>query len=274
MGNNRSESGDTGLMEKPMTEKTALVTGGARGIGLGISLRLAEQNWNLALTGRKEPEEVKDVITQLSSFGITVRYYRSDISDRKDHGILIESLKRDFGTLNLLVNNAGVAPEKRVDILEADEKSFDRLIGINLKGPYFLTRDAAKWMIEQKGCRPEQDFAIINIGSVSSEMASPSRGDYCISKAGITMATKLWAVRLGEYGIPVYEIQPGIIKTDMTGAVTGKYDALIKEGILVQPRWGQPDDVGKAVASLSRGDLAYSTGQIIRVDGGLTMGRL
>ena len=257
-----------------MSNKTALVTGGARGIGLGISLKLAEEKWDLAISGRKPFKEVQDIIAKLESFGGKVRYYQSDISQRVDHANLVQSINKDFGGLNLLVNNAGVAPLNRLDILEAEEESFDRLININLKGPYFLTKDVANWMIEQKNKNKEASYSIINIGSISSEVASPTRGDYCISKAGISMATKLWATRLGEYDIPVFEIQPGIIKTDMTGAVTAKYDKLINEGLLLQSRWGLPLDVGKTVASLARGDMPYSTGQMIRVDGGLTMQRL
>ncbi len=257
-----------------MSGKTALITGGARGIGLGISQKLAEEGWNLAISGRKEFNEVKDIINKLASFGNKVRYYQSDISKREDHKSLLNSIKSDFGKLNLLINNAGVAPVNRLDILEADEESFDRLININLKGPYFLTKDTANWMIQQKNDRTEEFFSIINIGSISADTASVTRGDYCISKAGVSMSTKLWAARLGEYNIPVFEIQPGIIKTDMTGSVTEKYDKLIEQGLLVLSRWGLPLDVGKVAVSLARGDMAYSTGQIIRVDGGLTLQRL
>lgn len=255
-------------------EKTALITGGARGIGLGVSQKLASEGWNLAISGRKEKGLIENALQELRSHGVSVRYYRSDISNSEDRAALLEEIKQEFGALHILVNNAGVAPEKRLDILEADEGSFDRLININLKGPYFLTRDAANWMIEEKEKKPEQLFAIINIGSISAEVASPTRGDYCISKAGIAMTTKLWAARLGEYDIPVYEIQPGIIKTDMTGAVQAKYDKLIDEGLLLQQRWGLPEDIGKTVASLARGDMPYSTGQMIRIDGGMTVPRL
>lgn len=254
--------------------KTALITGGMRGIGFGISQKLAAEGWDLAISGRRELTEVRDQVKELESNGVRVCYYRSDIAEDSDRTEMLKSIGEDMGRLDLLVNNAGVAPKKRLDILEADEESFDLLININLKGPYFLTRDTARWMIEQKRREPEKRFAIINIGSVSAEVASPTRGDYCISKAGVAMATKLWAARLGEYGIPVYEIQPGIVKTDMTGAVQAKYDKLIEEGLLLQKRWGLPDDIGKTVASLARGDLPYSTGQMIRVDGGLTLQRL
>ena len=252
-----------------MKKGTALITGGARGIGLEISRKLAEEQWNITICGRKSEEELQDTLKDLRSIGMEVRYYQADIANREDHKKLISSIERDFGSLNLLVNNAGVAPLERVDILDASEESFDRIININLKGPYFLTRDVANRMIKHK-----QAGSIINIGSVSAELASPSRGDYCISKAGIAMATKLWATRLAEYNITVFEVQPGIIKTDMTRTVMGKYDKMIDEGLLLQPRWGIPEDVGKTVASLARGDMAYSTGQMIRVDGGLSIQRL
>lgn len=255
-------------------KRTALITGGARGIGFGISQTLTDEGWNIAISGRRRFIEVQDRLKQLQLNGAKVHYYQSDVAIGEDRAVLLKSIENDMGSLNLLINNAGVAPEKRCDILEADEESFNRLININLKGPYFLTRDAARWMIEQKHREPNNNFAIINIGSISAEVASPSRGDYCVSKAGLAMVTKLWATRLGEYNIPVYEIQPGIIRTDMTATVQKKYNTLIAEGLLLQNRWGTPNDIGKAVASLARGDMPYSTGQMIRVDGGLTVHRL
>ncbi|MEE9603348.1 MAG: SDR family oxidoreductase, partial [Thermoguttaceae bacterium] len=153
-------------------------------------------------------------------------------------------------------------------------ESFERLMRINLQGPYFLTQAAANWMIAQRKADASFEGCVVNVGSISATVASPSRGEYCISKAGIAMATQLWAVRLGEEGIPVYEIRPGVIKTDMVKAVEGKYDKLIAEGLCVQPRWGMPHDVGKAVAMLVRGDMPYSTGQVLMVDGGLALQRL
>ena len=257
-----------------MHKKTALITGGARGIGLGISVKLAEERWDLALCGRRDITEVKDVLEDLRSTGIKVAYYQADISRSKDRGNLMKRVNEDFSCLHLLINNAGVAPLKRVDILEADEESYDRVMNINLKGPFFLTRDCAKWMIDQQKTNREYKACIINISSISAVTASPERGEYCLSKAGISMATKLWAAGLGEYDIPVYEIQPGIIKTDMTGAVEEKYTKLIEGGLLVQSRWGLPEDVGKVAASFARGDMAFSTGQVVRVDGGLTLQRL
>jgi len=167
-----------------------------------------------------------------------------------------------------------VAPRERADLLEASEESFERVLKINLQGPYFLTQAAARWMIDQKAGDPEGRFCVINISSISAHVASVNRGEYCISKAGVSMATRLWAVRLAEFGIPVYEIRPGIIATDMTAGVTEEYDRKIEEGLLLQPRWGWPEDVGRAAAMLVRGELAYSTGQVITVDGGLTARRL
>ncbi|HEY1053869.1 MAG TPA: 3-ketoacyl-ACP reductase, partial [Emticicia sp.] len=169
---------------------------------------------------------------------------------------------------------AGVAPKQRNDILEATEESFDYVISTNLKGTYFLTQTAANWMIEQRNQDLNFTGCIINVSSISATIASVNRGEYCLSKAGLSMATQLFAVRLGEYNIPVYEVRPGVIKTDMTAGVTSKYDQLIENGLCVQKRWGFPEDVGKAVAALAKGDFPYSTGQVIMVDGGMTLGRL
>lgn len=183
-------------------------------------------------------------------------------------------MRARFGRLDVLVNNAGVAPLERRDLLDATEESFDRVLGVNLRGPYFLTQAAARWMIEQK--RQDLSFSgcIINVSSVSAVAASVNRGEDRVAKAGLSMATQLWAARLGEFDIPVFEVRPGIVRTDMTAGVTEKYDRLIAGGLLVQARWGEPADVGRAVAMLARGDLAYSTGQVIDVDGGLGVRRL
>ena len=193
---------------------------------------------------------------------------KADISSAADRQTLINSVKGRFGRLDVLVNNAGVAPNARDDILEAGEESFERLMRINLQGPYFLTQLAANWMIEQKQADDAFQGTIIFITSFSATVASVSRGEYCISKSGLTMAAKLYAARMAEYGIMVYEVRPGVIATDMTSSVKEKYDKLIAEGLFLQPRWGEPEDIGKAVAMLARGDLAYSTGQVIMVDGG------
>jgi NAD(P)-dependent dehydrogenase (short-subunit alcohol dehydrogenase family) len=251
-----------------------LITGGARGIGLGIARGLAQEQFDIVINDLHEELAVAAALEGLRKLGAQALYVRADVADPAARERMLTRIKEAFGRLNVLVNNAGVAPAVRADILEATEESFERLIRINLQGPYFLTQAAAQWMIEQR--RNDSDFegCIINISSISAAVASPTRGEYCISKAGVSMATKLWAVRLAEFGIPVYEVRPGIIKTDMTAAVTAKYDKLIGEGILLQPRWGLPEDVGRAVAMMVRGDIAYSTGQVVMVDGGFTVQRL
>ncbi len=255
-------------------KKVALVTGGSRGIGLGIAKHLAQQGFDIAINGLRSEEAVADVLKCIKASGADVIYCRGNIALREDRKVILQQVKSQFNRLNILVNNAGMAPRERRDILSATEESFDEVISTNLKGPYFLTQDAANWMIEQK--KADEDFTacIINISSMSATVASVNRGEYCISKAGISMTTSLFAVRLGEFNISVYEVRPGIISTDMTESVKEKYDKLIGEGLCVQKRWGQPDDVGKVVGALAMGSFPYSTGQVIMVDGGLTIPRL
>ena len=254
--------------------KTALVTGGARGIGFGIAEALAAEGWSIAILDVQPEEDVAAAMRKLAEHGIEPLYFRGDVSSAEDRAGIFEAVRGEFGSLNLLVNNAGVAPRERKDILEATEESFERLMRINLEGPYFLTQSAANWMIEQRQADASFSGCIINISSISATVASPSRGEYCISKAGVSMATRLWAARLGEYDIPVYEIRPGLIQTEMTAPVKDKYDRLIGEGLCKQRRWGDPADIGRAVAMLSRGELAYSTGQVIMIDGGMTIPEL
>jgi NAD(P)-dependent dehydrogenase (short-subunit alcohol dehydrogenase family) len=258
----------------PKTKQVALITGAGRGIGLGIAEYLAKDGHDIVVCDVHEESVVAEAMAGLRKLGAGVLYCRADVTDAAARQRMLEEIKAKFGRLNILVNNAGVAPKVRADILEASEESFERLIKINLQGPYFLTQAAANWMVVQKKADPAFIGCIINISSVSSTVASVTRGDYCISKAGVSMATKLFAARLGEYDLPVYEIRPGIIKTDMTSTVTAKYDKLIGEGLLLQARWGFPADIGRAAAMLARGDIAYSTGQVIMVDGGQTIQRL
>jgi len=255
-------------------KRAALITGGARGIGLGISQCLAQEGYDLAICGVREEAAVEQVIQDLRSSGGQVVYIRADVGDREARSLMVREVKTRLGRLNVLVNNAGVAPRERKDILEASEESFEWVLRVNAVGPYFLTQAIANWMIEQK--RESSGFSgcIVNISSISATVASVNRGEYCISKAAIAMASSLWATRLAEFEIPVYEVRPGIIETDMTAGVRTKYDALIEQGLLLQRRWGMPQDVGRAVAVLARGDLPYSTGQVILVDGGLTVSRL
>jgi 3-oxoacyl-[acyl-carrier protein] reductase len=249
----------------------ALITGGSRGIGLGIAKSMLKAGYCLAINGIRPTDQIKELLVELNTAGGEVIYCQGNIASSEDRSKIISEVKSHFGRLNVLVNNAGVAPKKRNDILDATEESFDWVLDINLKGPYFLTQFVARWMIEQKNINPKNTFSIINISSVSATIASVNRGDYCISKAGTTMATKLWAVRLGEYDIPVYEIQPGIIRTDMTAGVEEKYDKLIEEGLTLQKRWGDPKDIGKTVAALATGMIPYATGQVINTDGGMTI---
>ena len=255
-------------------KRIALITGAGRGIGLGIARSLAREGCDLAINDVHEESAVTGALAELRALGAHVLYCRADVANAGGRRQMLDTIRAKFGRLHVLVNNAGVAPKVRADVLEATEESFSRLIAINLQGPYFLTQAVASWMIEQKKADPAFAGCIVNVSSVSATVASVSRGDYCISKAGVSMATKLWAARLGEFDLPVYEIRPGIIKTDMTAPVTAKYDKLIAEGLLVQARWGLPEDIGRAVASLVRGDLAYSTGQVVMVDGGQTIARL
>jgi len=254
--------------------RVALITGGSRGIGLSIARELAKSNFDLAINGTRSADQVEDALNELKDYGTDVIYCPGNIASSGERTEILRKVKDHYGALHVLINNAGVAPKERRDILDATEASFDYVMGINLKGAYFLTQKAANWMIEQRKINTEFKGCVINISSMSATVVSLNRGEYCISKAGISMATQLFAVRLGEYDIPVFEVRPGIIQTDMTSGVREKYDKLIAEGVCVQKRWGEPQDVGKVVASLTRGDFMYSTGQVIMVDGGLTIPRL
>ncbi len=250
------------------------MTGGSRGIGLGIATVLSDNGFDLAINGVRAASDVSDTLAVLQKRGTAAHYCRGDVAVASDRQQIVASVRERFGRLDVLVNNAGVAPSPRADILEASEESFDRVVGINLRGPYFLTQLVARWMIEQRQADGKFAGVIVNISSVSATEASINRGDYCISKAGITMATQLWAHRLAEFAIAVYEVRPGIIHTDMSAPVAEKYDRLIAGGLTVENRWGEGDDVGRAVAMLARGDLSYATGNVLNIDGGLTLRRL
>jgi NAD(P)-dependent dehydrogenase (short-subunit alcohol dehydrogenase family) len=256
------------------SKRVALITGGSRGIGLGIAAALADSGFDLALNGVRDAAQVAGALAALTRRGAEVHYCRGDVSKAPDRQAIVEAVRSRFGRLDVLVNNAGVAPNVRADILDATEESFDRVLGINLKGPYFLTQLVARWMIDERRADPNFHGVIVNISSVSATEASINRGEYCISKAGLVMATQLWAHRLAEHGIAVYELRPGIIRTDMSAPVADKYDRLIAEGLTVENRWGTPDDVGRAVAVLARGELTYATGNVLNIDGGLTLRRL
>lgn len=254
--------------------RVALVTGGARGIGLGISRALAREGCDVAIYGTRPAESVSGVVSELEGLGVRVCYCQGTITSASDREAALARIESELGPVSVLVNNAGIAPRVRADVLEASEESFEEVLRTNLQGPYFMTQAVARRMVAR--CQADAAFraVIINISSISATVPSVSRGEYCISKAGVSMATRLWAVRLGEYDIPVYEIRPGVIKTDMTAVVTEKYDRLIADGLCLQARWGFPEDIGRATAMLVRGDLAYSTGQVILVDGGMSVPRL
>jgi 3-oxoacyl-[acyl-carrier protein] reductase len=255
-------------------KRVALVTGGTRGIGFGVAQALAREGFSLAVCGLRDESAVADTLKTLQTMSAEVLYCKCDVAQRDARDEMLAAVRQRFGRLEVLVNNAGVAPKERRDILEATEESFEQVLRTNLQGPYFLTQAVAKWMIEQK--KGDATFAgcIVNVSSISATIASVNRGEYCISKAGVAMATQLWAARLGEFNISAYEVRPGIIQTDMTAGVKEKYDKLLGDGLTIQRRWGTPEDVGKVIASLARGDLPYSTGQVIMVDGGLSVQRL
>ena len=255
-------------------KQVALITGGTRGIGLGIAQALAAKGFSLAINGVRPPEQVSEVLANLQSTGVEVIYCCGNIAEKKQRDNILQQVVQHYGYLNVLVNNAGIAPKVRADLLEASEESFEELVRINLQGPYFLSQQAAKLMIESKKKDAAFNACIITVSSISSRYASINRGEYCVTKAGLSMMTKLFAVRLSEYDIPVYEIQPGIIATDMTAKVKERYDRLFANGLALQQRWGQPEDIGKAAAVLASGEIPYATGQVIIVDGGLSVERL
>ncbi|HWQ92430.1 MAG TPA: 3-ketoacyl-ACP reductase [Clostridia bacterium] len=259
----------------------ALITGASRGIGRGIAFEMAKLGWDLMINYAGNEAAAQATAAECVRLGgdhgrsIQANLFRADISRSEDRERLVEGMKERFGRIDLLVNNAGVAPQVRADLLEGTEESFDRLLSINVKGPYFLTQAVAKWMIGQvesggQGAVPK----IVTVSSISAYTASINRGDYCVSKAALSMLTPLFAARLAEHGIQVYEVRPGIIATDMTSGVKEKYDRLIAGGVTPISRWGTPEDVGKAVAVIAQGYLPFSTGEVINVDGGFHLRRL
>jgi NAD(P)-dependent dehydrogenase (short-subunit alcohol dehydrogenase family) len=267
-------------MQEINATPVALVTGSARGIGRAIAIQLAKEGYDIVINGASpvDPSNTDsgayEVARRVHEAGRRAIVVRADIASRADRDKLIGEVEESFGRLDLLVNNAGIAPRERNDMLEATEESFEHLMRVNLQGPYFLTQRAARWMITLQAGGIVKTPRIAFVGSISSYASSINRGDYCISKAGISMACQLFAHRLGEHHIPVVEFRPGITATDMTAGVKEKYDALIAGGLLATPRWGQPEDVARAVAAFGRGDLDYSTGVAIDVSGGFQMIRL
>jgi 3-oxoacyl-[acyl-carrier protein] reductase len=256
-----------------------LVTGASRGLGRGIALRMAQEGYSVAVNyarnGDAAAETVSRCLAARKSRNQKFAAVRGDIGDAEQRSVLLANTVEELGRIDALVNNAGIAPKIRADITEAGEESFDELIRTNLKGPYFLTQGVVNYWLKEKpkGLLPG-GFKIVFVTSISANTASISRGDYCISKAGLSMAAKLWAVRLAPEGIQVVELRPGIMATDMTRAVKEKYDRMIGEGLVPEGRWGTPEDVGAAAAAVIRGDLPFATGSVIDVDGGFNLRRL
>jgi 3-oxoacyl-[acyl-carrier protein] reductase len=257
-----------------MSDQAALVTGASRGIGRAIAVALAEQGWSIAINYRGNAEaaaETRSLVENAGGRGVAIQ---ADIADANDRGRLVEQTLASFNRIDLLVNNAGTAPRQRADLLETSEASYDEVMAVNLKGPFFLTQRVAKVMIDLLKAGVIEHPKIVNIGSMSAYTTSVNRAEYCLSKAGLGMMTALYADRLSEYGIHVYELRPGIIETDMTSIVRAKYDRLIAEGLTPIRRWGQPDDVARAVIAIAQDQFLFSTGEVINVDGGFHLRRL
>lgn len=257
------------------SRKVAIVTGSSRGIGRGIALALAEKGWAIVVNYRSNQDAAREAQGLIEAAGGEALIVQADMSLRADLEKLVDETLAHYGRVDLLVNNAGVGPRQRVDMLQVGEESYDEVMAINLKGPFFLSQRVANEMVKLLEAGSIANPRIINISSISAYTSSPARAEYCISKAGMSMMTALWADRLAEYGINVYEIRPGIIKTDLTSVVQEKYDRLIlEEGLTPIRRWGVPEDVGKAVVAIAEGLLPFSTGEVLNVDGGFHLSRL
>lgn len=247
--------------------KIAIVTGGCRGIGLAISKRLARDGYQVVTAGRKGVQDVKDALTSIASEGLSPLYVQADVSLSDDRKRILSQTIKEFGRVDLLVNNAGVAPRERKNILEMSEESWDYVIDTNTKSNMFMTQLVANAMLEQDVIYNKRG-TIINISSCSAEVSSPNRAEYCVSKAGISMLTKLYADALAPYGVYVHEIRPGVIHSDMTECVEEKYSRLIEDGVFLIARWGEGADVASAVSVFASDELLYTTGNYIDVDGG------
>jgi 3-oxoacyl-[acyl-carrier protein] reductase len=256
------------------SRRVALVTGASRGIGKAITLALAECQLDVVINFASQAEAALQVQAQAAGSGVRAELLRGDISQAAVQGHMLEFLKEKFGRIDVLVNNAGVAPRVRQDLLETSEESFDRLMSTNLRGPFFLTQRLTRWMLDLRQRIEGYSPVVINISSISAYTSSTNRADYCLTKAGIAMMTQLYAHRLAEEGIPVFEIRPGIIATDMTSGVKDRYDRMIAEGLTPIKRWGQPQDVAKAVVAIVQGYFPFSTGEVVNVDGGFHLRRL
>ena len=255
-------------------KKTALITGGSRGIGFGIAKALAKEGYNLAINGVRDETGAAEALDELRELGAEVLYCQGNIAVAADREAIVEKAYSIFGTINVLVNNAGIAPRVRLDILETTPENYQEVMTTNLEGPFFLTQDIAKRMAHTKQNNHDFDASIVFVTSISATVASTNRGEYCVSKAGLAMASKLWALRLAEIA-QVIELRPGIMATDMTSGVKEKYDAIIDSGTTVPAkRWGNPEDVGRAVRSFAMGDWPFTTGDAVYLDGGFHIEKL
>jgi NAD(P)-dependent dehydrogenase (short-subunit alcohol dehydrogenase family) len=261
-------------MSEPVNSQVAIVTGASRGIGRGIAEALGRQGWTVVINYRGNAVAAQESALAVEAAGGRALIVQADIGAAADRDFLVRETLEKCGRLDVLVNNAGMAPRQRADLLQMSEASYDEVMGVNLKGPFFLTQQIAKVMIELLEQGKIATPKIINIGSMSAYTASVNRGEYCISKAGMGMMTALFAERLAEYGILVYEVRPGVINTDMTTVVKARYDALIDGGLTPIKRWGESDDVARAVLAIVQGYLPFSTGEVINVDGGFHLRRL
>ncbi|MDQ2082215.1 3-ketoacyl-ACP reductase [Xanthobacteraceae bacterium Astr-EGSB] len=257
-------------MNKNTGRRVALVTGGRRGIGLSVAEALAADGLDVAITGTRDDDVARAALARLTAHGVAATFVAGDVGAIEDHARVLDAVEAALGPVDVLVSNAGIAPPQRLDVLETTPQNFDTVLGVNLRGAFFLAQAVARRMIATGGDKR----ALIFISSCSAEMVSINRLEYCISKAGLAMAVEGFAVRLAADGIAVFEVRPGIIKTDMTAGVTSKYDALIEGGLVPAKRWGTGEDVANAVRALARGDVAFATGSVINVDGGLTVSRL
>lgn len=256
-------------------KKVAAVTGSRRGIGYETARQLGLAGYHVILSGVSSRADTREILEGLAREGVSAQYMPCDLADGGQREAFVRFIRERCGRLDVHVNNAGVAPRVRLDLLQTTEESFDFVMDTNLKGTFFLTQSIANYMIEQLGeGRERYTPRIVNISSVSSFAASVNRGEYCISKAGISMLTKLFAVRLSEYGIPVFEVQPGIIRTDMTRQSAEKYERMIAEGVTPVRRMGEPEDVAKCVLAAVSGSLDFATGQVLHPDGGFHLRRL
>jgi 3-oxoacyl-[acyl-carrier protein] reductase len=252
----------------------AIVTGSSRGIGRGIAESLAEAGHDVMINYSRNEEAANEAAAAVAGHGVRAEICQANVTEIDDGKNLVDKTIEAFGTLDLLVNNAGIAPRVRADILEAETDSYDEVMATNLRGPYFLTQYAANQMVALKASGRIQAARIVVISSISAFTSSVARGEYCVSKTGLSMMTRLFADRLAEHDITVNEIQPGVIQTDMTGPVKEKYDKLIAEGLTPIRRWGQPEDIGRAVVAIASGLLDFTTGASIPVDGGFHIHRL